>query len=146
MDISPGTVTEVKRALEGDLVEISPDVQEIATRLQEIDPALRLRFSEAQGVFVVFEVQQLPDGSSKEHLVTTARELDQRLINRILELSDPNYDFAGEIERLEQQAERDSDHAFDERTGESAERLAHAVRKDLGLKQRIFVPGQGRAA
>lgn len=146
MDIQAGTVTQVKRALEGDLVEIHPDVQEIARRLQEIDPALRLRYSEAQGVFVVYEVQDLPDGAIREHLVTTARELDQRLVNRILELSDPGYDFAGELERLERQAERDSDHAFEERTGENAERLAHAVRKDLGLKQRIFVPGRGKAA
>lgn len=146
MDITPGSVSQVRRALQGGMVEIHSDVTEVAQRLVEIDPSLRLRFSEAQGVFVVFEVQQRPDGSEEEHLVTTSRECDQRLVNRILELSDPAYDFAGELERLEEQAEKDNEHAYRERTGETVERLRHAMRKDLGINtDRAFIP-KGSAA
>lgn len=142
MDITPGTISEVRQALRGGMIEITPDVAEVAQRLVDIDPALRLRFSEAQGVFVVFEVHKNVDGSESEHLVTTSRECDQRLVNRIRELTDPGYDFVAEIERLEAQSERDKQHEFRERTGESVQRLRHAMRKDLGVKNTAFVPGK----
>jgi hypothetical protein len=49
--------------------------------------------------------------------------------------TNPGYDLAAELEKLEDQRDREFDHEQRERTGEAAERLAHAVRVDLGEKR-----------
>jgi hypothetical protein len=56
------------------------------------------------------------------------------------QIANPSYDFMAEVEAMDRQAEKDKDHAFHEETGEIAEELAHAVRKDLGATNKVFVP------
>jgi hypothetical protein len=46
----------------------------------------------------------------------------------------PSYNYADDLARLEQEAKKDQDRKFDEQVGEVGERLAHALRKDLGAK------------
>jgi hypothetical protein len=147
VEISPARLAQVQTARGGQFVEITDDVQNVAADLAAIDPGLRLRYSEAGGYFVVYHVQELPDGKRREHLVTTAQELDQRLVQRIRAIdARTGYDYARELDRLEREAEQQRDREFSERTGPIAERLAHAVRHDLGVQSRIFVPGRDKAA
>ncbi len=45
-------------------------------------------------------------------------------------------------DREDRNAEKERDRQFTEKTGDAAERLHHAIRKDLGLTNRIFIPGK----
>lgn len=147
MEISPARLAQVQQARGGEFVEISDDVQNVAADLRAIDAGLRLRYSEAGEYFVVYHVEELPGGGQREHLVTTAQELDQRLVQRIREIDPRNgYDYAAELDRLEAEGERERDREFSEQIGPLGERLAHAVRKDLGERSRIYVPGRDEAA
>lgn len=138
VDIEPASVAQVRRGLGGHLVLIEEDVQDIARDLQRIDPSLFLFFSPDEEFWVV--MQKVGD---EEQLVTTTRDLDRRLVDRVRQVCSPGYDLIGELERLEAQAERDADHARRESLGDGAERLAHALRKDLGLdNSRAFIKGK----
>jgi hypothetical protein len=63
------------------------------------------------------------------------RELDHRVLRDARKYTNPNYDLAAELEALEDKRDREFEHEQRERTGEVAERLAHAVRTDLGEKR-----------
>lgn len=124
------------------MVTIDDDVGGFAQRLKEIDSSLKLRVSDNTGLFVVY--QQLPHG--REHLVTTAQELDGRLVRHVAELvhrhRHDRYDFTAELERADREADRAADHAFSEEHGPIAERLHHAIRKDMGWTgDRTFFKG-----
>jgi len=58
----------------------------------------------------------------------------------VRQISHSSYDYSKEVARLDAQAERDSDHKLAEATGEGHERLYHALRKDMGVQSKIFVP------
>lgn len=141
MDIPPtkADLAQVQMARDGKYVEIEDDVQGIANSLSEIDPHLRLRFSEAGGHYVVFFKDE-----QQEYIVTTATELDGRLVPLIRKLhwqaTQPGYSFADELDKVEKQAEKDRDAAYENEHGEAFSRLAHAMRKDTGRdKNRVFV-------
>lgn len=139
MDIQPATLTQVQRGRLGRTLFIDDDVGGIAQQLLEIDSSLRLAFSEAGGHFVVKRRTERPDGSYSEQLVTTAQQLDHRLLDRVRLVCSDHYDTAADMDRVDAQAERDRDHRFHEQVGPIAERLAHAIRKDLGVKTRAFI-------
>lgn len=142
LEIQPANITQVARLGDGRLVTISDDVGGVARDLRAIDRSLRLRYSPDQRIYVVYRVCMTGDGEVVEELVTTSRTCDQRIVKRIREISHPSYDYAAELDRLDAAADRRADHSFNERVGETGERLAHALRKDLGLgRARIVVPG-----
>lgn len=147
MEIPPvkATLTQVTKARQGAMVLIEDDVQNVANDLAEIDPHLRVRFSEAGGYFVVYWKPDDEEPGNGE-LVTTAQELDQRIVALVRELyykaQQPGYSFADELEKEEQRQRKERDHQFTEDRGEMYERLAHAMRKELGYDGgKVFVPG-----
>lgn len=144
VDIQPGSIAQVQAALSGHMIVVDDDVQGIANGLQEIDSSLRLHYDGHQELWVVTQEVHRPDGSVDEKLVTShAGDLDHRLLNRVRQIASRDYDFAGEIERSERAAESAAASAHSETVGPLAERLLHAMKKDLGYDQnRIFVPGR----
>ena len=131
----------------GHKVLVADDVQGVANALQEVSDELHLFYDTEQALWIVEQHTPMPDGSVKESLVTTALDLDHRLVHRIREVCAPGYDLAAEIERAEKSARDAHEHARREQLGDIAERLAFAFQKDLGrheipktLKSRAYLP------
>jgi hypothetical protein len=137
MDIEPASLTQIARGRDGKVVAIDDDVSGIAQQLKEIDPQLKLRYSEAGEYFAVYH-----DGPEESYLVTTAQELDGRILQRIRKVASGRYDYVAELDALDARAERERDRAFSEQMGEAHQQLKHALQKDLGSKPKIYVPGR----
>ncbi len=135
MEIRPASIAQVRASKDGRNVLIEDDVLDVAKRLAEIDPDLRLRWSERGEHFTVY--QQLGD---TEKLVLTSKEMTPAIVERIRQIAHPSYDFAGELDRMDDQADKDADHAFAEKVGPYGERMAHAIRKDTEHKGKVFLP------
>ena len=148
IEISPASLAQVRMTARGQRLRVTQDVQNVATDLATIDASLKLAFDPYADCFIVYQDVYGPDGEvMSEHLVTTAQDCDQRLVNRVREISQPGYDLGREIEKVEAQVERAKEHDRRERTGEAHEALAFALRKDLSrhehpntLKSRVYVP------
>jgi hypothetical protein len=136
VELESATIAQVRKGRDGRLVQVEDDVLHIAARLRQVDPSLSLRWNDHGEYFVVVET----DESGTEHRVTTCTELDERLLARIERIAHSSYDYVGELDRMDARAEREKDHRFHEQTGEVAERLAYALRKDLQAKNRIILP------
>jgi hypothetical protein len=136
VEIEPATLAQVRAGRDGRSVLIEEDVFDVARQLKAIDHSLRLRWSESGEHFVVY---QLLESEDVEKLVLTAKELSPGIVERVRQITHPSYDYVGEIDRMDKQAEKDKDDRFKEQTGEVGERLAHAVRKDLGATNKAFV-------
>jgi hypothetical protein len=144
LEIRPASLTQLSRGREGMMIEIDDDVQGVANALNAIDSHICLRFSEAGGYFVAY---WKPDGwgNGDGYVITTANELDHRLIKKVEriyhECSQPGYSYAAALEKAEGEAKAEHDHEQQEKLGPMLEQLAHAMRKDLGYdKAKIVVP------
>lgn len=148
MEIPAASIAQVTRARDGRIVEIEPAVSEVAKQIHEINPELKLRFSEAGECWIVYqERRRSVDGKLlSKHVVTTwdANEgpVDSGLVERVRRISAPDYDAAAEMEKIEAEYRRDRERRDADRLGELATRVHHGLRKDLGAKGRIFVPGR----
>lgn len=120
------------------MVLIEADVGNVARDLEEIDPALKLRWSDVGEYFVVYF--EPPDRPNRQELVLTAQECDQRIVKRVREISNPDYNYLAECDRLDRQAEQRRDNEFRERIGEGAERLYYEIRKAKGVRSKAFIP------
>lgn len=129
-DIEPASLDQLKRGANGRMTLIEADVGDNVRQIKEVNKNLFVRYSDAGGYFVVFYRHPV---TLKERLVTTAKELDGRLVNRIRRLNSDSYDYIAELEKLDSAAEQAKLDAEKERIGDLAERLAHALRKDLGV-------------
>jgi hypothetical protein len=138
MDIRPANLAQLHRAKDGRMVMIDDDVLNIARDLNQIDENLKLRYSEEGEYFVVYQI--LPTGD--QQLVLTSQDLNPQIVERIRQIGHSSYDYAKELEKQDAQAERDRLHANRERDGEVSERLAHAVRRDLGDQSRVYFKGK----
>lgn len=144
-EIAPVPIEQVRMGQNGKMVTIEGDVGGVVEQLQAIDSRFHVRWSDAGKYFVVYTREKWqPEGSG--HVVTYAQELDGRLVRKIekivWEWRQPGYSFADEMEKAQAKAEKEEDDAFNERIGESAEKLAWALRGELGLNDhRIFIPG-----
>lgn len=127
MEIPSASISQVQRLRDGRMVSIDDDVCGVVKQLQEIDPALRVRFSEATELFVVY--QKLDDDT--EHLVTTTPTLDGRIVKRIQEIAAPGYDYSAELDKLDREAKKRQQDEWDEQTQEALEKLSWAIRHDL---------------
>lgn len=134
MEIQHATLSQVRTGRNGTRVLIEQDVQDVVQRLKELDPNLRVHWNEYGEYFVISEL--LPDGS--ESLVTTVQDLNPVLVDYVRKLA--NKDYAAELDRLDREADRQADHERSEKVGEIGERAAHALRKDLSVQNRIYVP------
>lgn len=140
MEIEPATIAQVRAGRDGRVLTVDEDVFEVAGRLKEIDPSLHLRWNERGEYFVVYQILGTLGEGGEEKLVLTAKELTPAIIARVEEITHPSYDFVAEMDKLDKQADKDKDDRFKEQTGEAAERMAHAVRKDIGATNKIILP------
>lgn len=135
MELRHASIALVQKAKNGQKITVEQDVLDVVGQVKEIDPNLSVHWDEAG----YFEIKELcPDG--KERLVTTTLELDQRLLEHLRMISSPGWDVGREIDRAEALRDRELDHAYHERVGPLGEKAAHALRKDLQAKNRIFLP------
>lgn len=139
MEIQPATIEQVAKGRDGKMITIDADVGGIAQQLTEVDPHLKLRFSESGGYFVVY--REAPEGSE---LVGTYQELDHRVLKDVQRLAwlnrQPGYSYADELDKKDAEADKEAEHARKEAMGEPAEKLHYALRKDKNmLGQRAFI-------
>lgn len=153
--IQPASFDQVKASPDGAWEVIPADWGHFAESLRMIDPSLKLQVNKITGIFAVFQEIE-PDredaafeyehGEKGQHLVQTATVLDERLLRSVAEIvhRTRNQGAAGLVAELQaRRAERDraEERAMDERLGDLGERTYHALRKDLDVQDRIFVPG-----
>ena len=131
---------------EMELVPVESDVFHVVDRLKRIDPGLKLSFHKAKEVFVLRWEGLNDKGELVNDFVGAYTELDPRLVHLIERLAAREnrnrYDLNAELEKLEAEKDREFQHEQDERLGPAAEQLAHALRKDLGVKNRAFMSGK----
>jgi len=151
VEIRPASLAQISKGRDGRYIQIDDDVQGVANGLNTIDPHIKLRFSEAGGYFVVYWSEN-PNRTDEEdaddnttYLIFTAQELDHRIVHKMQEVywrcNKPGYSFADELDAREKADKKAAEHDRREKQGEMWERLAHAMRKDLGYDQgRIYVP------
>jgi len=140
MELSPVPFATVQRSLSGRLVNIDPELNHILAKLVAIDPRFRARFNEREGTFVLYLCDE-----HEETLVGIYSEWDERVVRRALEFTHPGYNFAEEADRREREDQRRHDADMHEKAGEVGERLRWAMRKDLGLTDRAFIPDKDAA-
>lgn len=144
MEIAPASLAQLTRARGGQLIEVGDDVQGIANALAQIDPHIRLRYSEPGEYFVVY---YKPDEwePGQGYMIFTAQELDHRIVKRMEEVyarcNAPGYSLAAEVEAAEAKQKREDDHRWREENGELMEKLAWALREDTHRNQhKLAVP------
>jgi hypothetical protein len=126
IEVEPGSIAQVQRALSGRLVVIPDDVCNVARDLRAIDRRLVVEAEDDLSVYVVV----LVDGPERK-LVTSAKHLDQRIVQRVQKITAEGYDFVAELEELEARADAEQAAKRRELVGDVAEKLGHAFRKDL---------------
>jgi hypothetical protein len=138
-EIQPASIDQIMRGKNGKFVQIEDDVGNVARDIKAIDKRLCVRYSEAGEYFVVYAREEwMPPGDG--YLVTTAQELDGRLVDRLRRVAHHSYNFADEVDRIDDEYDRQHEKRRKEQVGEIAERLSHAMRKELGLdKGRAFI-------
>jgi hypothetical protein len=129
-DLEPISLAQYKRAKDGKMILVDSDVGNIVQQIKAVNKDLCVRHSDLGKFFVVFYRNPL---NGKERLVTTAKDLDGRLLNRIKKLNSGEYNYLAELAKLDAQADAAKEERLKEQMGEAAERLAHAIRKDLGV-------------
>lgn len=142
IDIEHADILQVQRGIGGELILIEDDVLDVVRRLKEISPSLHVWFNQQKhpkhgddGYFVVYELCE--DG--EERLVTTVKELDNRLVAHFERLAHESWDVLAEMDKMDEKAAKAKEAKFAEQVGEIGERLHHALRKDKQVKDHIFV-------
>lgn len=139
MRIEHASLLQVQQGIGGQAVLVEDDVLDVVRRLQEIDPSLFVTYHEQGDYFSI--VEMCPDGA--ERIVNNVKELTPDIIEYVRMIGSEGWDVVAEMEKMDQQADRNARHRFAESVGEIGERLHHALRKDLGFdKNRIWVPGR----
>jgi hypothetical protein len=148
MRIEPADIIQVQRARDGRMVEIDQDAGNVAQDLKRIDPHLKVRFAE-NGNPPFWAVYHESDDNRSTYLVLTAKAyqvssgvwtgLDQRIVQRIMEIGHSSYDYANELENANRAVKESAREAFREKVGGAASEAAWAARKDLGIKNRAVI-------
>lgn len=147
VEITPVSFDRVMKLRNGRRAVITGDVGGIVAQLVEIDERINVWYQPEVGVYVLELHTPLPDGSIEESMIGAYEELDGRLVERVRQVCSPDYNIGAEIEASEARAAKANDEAHHEKAGDLAERLQHALRKDLSrhethttLKARAFIP------
>src|SRR5438128_1166205 len=140
MEIEHASLAMVQTGRNGERVLIENDVLDIVKQLKEISKDLYVRWNERGEYFVIYEMCK--DGT--ERLVTTCMELDQRLVDHMRKIGSEgwNRNLIKEMERAEDEDIKNRKHAFAQKTGEIAERLHHALRKDREIQNKVHLSGR----
>jgi len=136
VEIQPASIAQVRLGKTGGTITVEDDVGDVARQIKDLDPSLSLHWSPEGEHFIVVEACQ--DG--KNRVMLTTNELDSRVVERLRYISSPDYDYVKDMDRLDDAAKREADHKFHLETGEAAEHMAHALRKDLQYGGKIFLP------
>ena len=138
-EIEAATVDQVRQGRDGRTHLIDSDAGGLVIQMQEIDPNLRLRYSEAGDYYVVYY-----EGKNGTELVATYKECDDRIVKDLQRIAwenrQPGYSFADELDKADKKAEAEFDKKQFEKVGEKGEELAFAMRNALGKNDhKIFV-------
>lgn len=131
-------------------VLVDADSCAIVRDLKAIDPTFGVRFVDGEEpYFAVVQDIDHPDGRKEQHLVTTVQAyptsfgtytgLDGRLLERIRKITSSSYDFMAEAEKSKREWDEARRKEREEVLGEAAERAAHALRQDMGVKTKAFI-------
>lgn len=132
VEIKAGTVAQVQRARSGVNILVDSDVQGIANALLEVSDEFHLVFNPQEDLWMLEQHIQRPDGSIKECFVSSFTECDHRIVRRAREVCAPGYDLGAELEKSEARADAEMERRRHEISGDAAEKLGHALRRDLG--------------
>lgn len=131
-------------------VIIDADSCALVADLKRIDKSLGVRFVDGpEPFFAVYQDIEHEDGRKEQHLVTTAQAvptsfgtftgLDQRIVDRVMKITHPSYDFNADAEERRREHEAKVKRERENELGELGEMAAFAVRKDLGIKTKAFI-------
>jgi hypothetical protein len=122
------------------LLRVEGDVLGVISEITLRWPELHVFWDDVDEHWVVAEVQANGD----ESLTTTAKELDQRLIDRLAASRDLSADqLLKQIDDHNAKIEREQDHRLAEAAGDLGERLIHALKRD-GIYNHFDVYGTNR--
>ena len=151
MDVEPARIEQIRQTPDGAFVAISADASSVAADLQRLDRRLKVRFAHrARNPFWEI-VRENEDGSVDRIRTVQAHQsrlgvwegLDHRIVRRFEYIDRDGrggYNLADALEERRREREKRQADARREVQEQAAERLAHEVRKDLGLG-----PYRGRA-
>ena len=109
-DIAPASIEQVREGRNGKIHLITEDAGGVAAGLKQINPGLRLRYSEAGKYYVVYFHD--PD-THVEEFVKTYQTCDARIVEDIARIrkenESPGYSYADELDKQEQDAEKERD-------------------------------------
>lgn len=145
-EIQPATMAQIRKGRDGTTHIIEADAGGVAEGLKEIDPRLHLRFSENGNYYVVY-LREPHDPEGFGYMVGTYQECDQRIVKRVQEAwwksRQPGYSLADELDAQDDKARAEFEYKQSQDIAEIAERLQHAMKKDLGeTGDRAFI-GKG---
>lgn len=129
VEIQPATAEQVIKAGEHWVV-IEADLGGVVQELKEISPLLHLRYNPHQKFYAIYAREK-----GQEYLVGTYTHLDKRITQRIRKIMDSSYNFVEESEKKDKEAKDNWEYAWGQKIAENAEKLAWAIRKDLGLNK-----------
>jgi hypothetical protein len=132
--ILPASARQWRDSTPDTRVSVTDDVHGVVRDLKTIDPCLEVEYDTVEEFYVLLR----KDGP-QEDLVLTALSLDPRVVKRVREIDRPEYDFVAEVDALDDAAEKQRTDDFREEMGGKHERLAHAIRKDLGDTSRAVI-------
>ena len=124
------------------MIVVEDDVQDVVRDLQRIDQRLRVSYVEANHTYWVWLDITEPDGRPRRHFVSSVEgdSFDQRVVRMAERITHESYDLVAEMDRIEAQLEREREERRVAPIEENADRLHHALRQDLRIKDQIFVP------
>jgi hypothetical protein len=126
-------ITQLRQARNGRWTTISPEEGGVAGELRDIDESLRLRKSEENGIYVVYQVDEAGD----ESLVTTADRWSwQQLPDRVRRIRHSSYDFVKELDRLDAEAKGSGIVLVGSMWVSGGAAASFACRSDLGCRTR----------
>jgi hypothetical protein len=151
LEVEPANVEQVRIAYEtNEWVVIGADSSSTVAEIQRIDPTLRVRFSPRARMFAVYHehtpVPPILTCKAHQNRSGTWEGLDDRVVRRLRYIDRDgtgHYDYAGALERETLARGKRASDEFAERTGDAGERMAHGIRRELGLgsyRGGIFVP------
>lgn len=151
MEIQPANIDQIRQARDGRMLLISSDAGGVADELRRIDRHLKVRFAE-NGRPPFWAVYYESDDGRETYLVTTAQAhqtmggiwtgLDHRIVERVRKAdghSRGGEDYAKALEAHNKRVREGKRQEFRDQVSQTGEMAVHALRKDLGIKSRIFV-------
>lgn len=164
--IRPASIVQVQKAWDDGVDIIEPDVGGVVEALQRHDPSLGVRLGKRDGgrAWVIFSkhcpahpeyahyCEDCRIGMSREFVTSRVAVMNnsgtwEGLTHEVVEavckvdkLGRSGYDFAAEVEKNQQEAEKARHEQNRAQVEEYGEELAHALRKDLNLTDhRAFI-------